>query len=272
MSTSAIRATTPAMAGREEVVMTQRLGPGPARKALSYAFMVLITLFFFAPILFMFIGSLKPSDKVLNGLGGFTPESLSFHNYTGVFDRFSSDATGHFWQFYFTSAIVAFFVVIGGLIVNSMFAYALARLQWRGRNWALVGVILLVILPFEAIAIPLFYLLNDFRNTYVVQFLPFIASAFSIYLFYTFFVGLPKQIEEAARVDGASPGRPTGSSCADVQAGVRDGDDPDIPVGLGFVPLAGAAWSATLSPALPLAIRSSRASRRVDWGQTSPSG
>ncbi len=204
MSTSAIRATTPAMAGREEVVMTQRLGPGPARKALSYAFMVLITLFFFAPILFMFIGSLKPSDKVLNGLGGFTPESLSFHNYTGVFDRFSSDATGHFWQFYFTSAIVAFFVVIGGLIVNSMFAYALARLQWRGRNWALVGVILLVILPFEAIAIPLFYLLNDFRNTYVVQFLPFIASAFSIYLFYTFFVGLPKQIEEAARVDGAS--------------------------------------------------------------------
>ena len=63
--------------------------------------------------------------------------------------------------------------------------------------------VLLVILPFEAIAVPLFYMLADYRNTYPVQFLPFIANAFSIYLFYTFFVGLPKQIEEAARVGGA---------------------------------------------------------------------
>ena len=57
-----------------------------------------------------------------------------------------------------------------------------------------------MILPFEAIAVPLFYMLADYRNTYPVQFLPFIAIAFSIYLFDTFFVGLPKQIEEAARV------------------------------------------------------------------------
>lgn len=201
MSTSA---ATPPFVGRQERVEVKRLGPGPGRKAISYVFMVLITLFFLAPILFMFIGSLKPTDKVLNGLGGFTPDHLSFHNYTGVFDRFNSDATGHFWQFYVTSLIVSFFVVIGGLIVNSMCAYALARLQWRGRNHVLVAIILLVILPFEAIAIPLFYLFNDFRNTYAIQFLPFVASAFSIYLFYTFFIGLPKQIEEAARVDGAS--------------------------------------------------------------------
>jgi multiple sugar transport system permease protein len=180
------------------------LGPGPMRKAVNYAAMVLLTVIFFAPIAFMFIGSFKPSDKVLNGLDGFTPESLSFDNYSGVFDRFNSEATGYFWQFYVTSLIVSFFVVVGGLIVNSMLAYALARLQWRGRNFVLVSVILLVILPFEAIAIPLFYLFNDIRNTYAIQFLPFIASAFSIYLFYTFFIGLPKQIEEAARVDGAS--------------------------------------------------------------------
>jgi multiple sugar transport system permease protein len=179
-------------------------GPGPTRKTLNYAAMVLLTVIFFAPIAFMFIGSFKPTDKVLNGLDGFTPESLSFENYSGVFDRFNSDATGYFWQFYVTSLIVSFFVVVGGLIVNSMLAYALARLQWRGRNFVLVSVILLVILPFEAIAIPLFYLFNDIRNTYAIQFLPFIASAFSIYLFYTFFIGLPRQIEEAARVDGAS--------------------------------------------------------------------
>src|SRR5439155_8570046 len=61
------------------------------------------------------------------------------------------------------------------------------------------------IIPFESIAVPLFYLLNGHRNTYYVQFLPFVASAFSIYLFYSFFTGLPRQLEEAARVDGAGP-------------------------------------------------------------------
>jgi multiple sugar transport system permease protein len=165
--------------------------------------MLVVTAFFVAPIVYMFIGSLKPTDKVLDGLGGYTPSNLSFDNYTGVMDRFNSDSTGHFGNFYLTSLIVTTVVVLGGLVINSMAAYALARLRWVGRDWVLLGVILLVILPFEAIAVPLFYLLNDYRNTYYVQFLPFVANAFSIYLFYTFFVGLPKQLDEAARVDGA---------------------------------------------------------------------
>src|SRR6476619_3592850 len=122
---------TPSLQAREEAVRVQKLGPSPWRKAGSYLVLIVLTLIFFGPILFMFIGSFKPSEKVLNGLGGFTPQSLSFDNYSGVFDRFNSDATGHFQQFYFTSLIVSFFVVVGGLVVNSMAAYALARLQWR---------------------------------------------------------------------------------------------------------------------------------------------
>lgn len=184
-----------------------RQGPRLLRKALSYGLMILVTLFFVAPILYMFIGSSKPADQVLNGLAGFVPENMSFNNYLGVFQRFNSDATGYFHNFYLTSLIVSVVVVLGGLVVNSMAAYALARLNWRGRNAVLLGVILLVIVPFEAIAVPLYYLLNGFRNTYYVQFMPFIANALSIYLFYTFFVGLPKQLEEAARVDGAGPWR-----------------------------------------------------------------
>lgn len=173
----------------------------------NYAVMTLITIIFVAPILYMFIGSLKPADQVLNGVAGFVPTNLSFDNYTGIFDRFQSDASGYFYQFYLTSLIVSTVIVVGGLVVNSMAGYALARLRWRGRNAVLLGVILLVIVPFEAIAVPLFYLLNDYRNTYAVQFFPFVANALSIYLFYTFFAGLPKQLEEAARVDGAGPWR-----------------------------------------------------------------
>lgn len=181
------------------------LGPGLGSRIGSYTLMILLTILFAAPILYMFVGSLKPTDKVLDGLNGFVPTGLSFDNYSKVLDRFSTDASGHFLDFYKTSLIVSIMIVLGGLVVNSMAAYALSRLRWKGRDVVLVAIILLVILPFEAIAVPLFYMLNDYRNTYWVQYVPFIANAFSIYLFYTFFAGLPKQLDEAARIDGAGP-------------------------------------------------------------------
>lgn len=177
----------------------------PAKRTLDYVVMTVISLVFAAPIFYMIIGSFKPSDKVLNGLAGFLPTDLSLDNYSGVFARFNDSSTGYFWGFFAVSFTVTVVAVVGGLIVNSLAAYSFARLQWRGKNLVFALVIALVILPFEAIAVPLFYMLNDQRNTVFVQFLPFIANAFSIYLFYTFFIGLPKQVEEAARIDGAGP-------------------------------------------------------------------
>jgi multiple sugar transport system permease protein len=176
-----------------------------AKKFFQYLSLTVVTAIFFAPIYYMIIGSFKPSDKVLDGLAGFLPRDLSFDNYVNVFTRFDSEATGYFWQFYATSITVSAVIVIGGLVVNSMAAFALARLRWRGQKAVMLLVVLLVILPFEAIAVPLFSLLGDYRNTLEVQFVPFIASAFSIFLFYTFFIGLPAEIQEAARLDGAGP-------------------------------------------------------------------
>lgn len=178
-----------------------------AGKATSYISLTIISMIFFAPIAYLLIGSFKPNNEVLAGLNGFIPQHLSFNNYIAIFNAFNSDATGYFWQFYLTSAIVATLIVIGGLIVNSMLAYSLARLKWRGRNVVLNVVVLLIVLPFEAIAVPLYDLLNPFRNTILVQAIPFIASAFSVYLFYTFFIGLPAEIQESARIDGAGPWR-----------------------------------------------------------------
>jgi multiple sugar transport system permease protein len=177
------------------------------KRVADYAVLTLITLFFIAPIAYMFIGSFKPSDEVFDGLAGFLPVHLSLDNYIGVFRRFDTASTGYFLNFYLVSAIVSGVIVVGGLVINSLAAYALARLRWRGRTFVLSMVVLLVILPFEAIVIPLFYMLNGLHDTIVVQFLPFVANAFSIYLFYSFFIGLPKQIEEAARSDGAGPWR-----------------------------------------------------------------
>jgi multiple sugar transport system permease protein len=195
---------------KKEVMRRIRRSRSPkkvAKTVLHYVFLTAITAIFFAPIAYMLIGSLKPTSEVLDGINGFALKDLSFNNYLQVFSTFNDESMGFLWRFYANSILVSFVIVFGGLVVNSMIAYALARLRWRGRNAVQVLVVLLVILPFEAIAIPLFYLLRDYRNTYFVQFLPFIASAFSIYLFYTFFIGLPLEIQESARIDGASPWR-----------------------------------------------------------------
>jgi multiple sugar transport system permease protein len=105
------------------------------------------------------------------------------------------------------SVIITSFIVGLGLVVNSLFGYALARMRFRGRKFVLAVVIALIIIPFEALAIPLLYMAAQVRwlDTYQVQILPFIANPLFIFLFYTFFLGIPKSLEEAARIDGAGP-------------------------------------------------------------------
>jgi multiple sugar transport system permease protein len=190
-----------------QVAAKKRRQRKSTKQALNYVFLSVVTLIFFAPIAYLLIGSFKPNNEVLSGLSGFIPQHLSFDNYLKVFKAFDSDATGYFWKFYVNSIIISLVIVLGGLVINSMLAYALARLRWAGRNVVLGFVVLLVILPFEAIAVPLFDLLNDYRNSLFGQYIPFIASAFSVFLFYTFFIGLSSEIQEAARIDGAGPWR-----------------------------------------------------------------
>lgn len=168
----------------------------------SYLMLTVLALLFIAPIVFMIVGSLKPDELVLSESGtfkAFLPEKVSFQNYWDVFERVD------FARFFFNSLFITGAIVLAGLLVNSLAAYAFARLRWRGRTILFALVLALMIIPLEAIAVPLFFqvTLLGWRNTYVAQILPFIANAFSIYLFYTFFIGLPKELEEAARVDGA---------------------------------------------------------------------
>lgn len=183
-------------------VTTRPSGRRVAAKTGSYVLLVLLSALMFAPVYYLLIGSFKPSGEVLDGFGGFLPVHLSFDNYRGVFAALSTEATGYFWRFMTNSVLISLVVVVGGLVVNSMAAYSFARLQWRGKNAVFLLVVLLIIVPFESVAVPLLYLLNGQRDTLTVQMIPFIANAFSIFLFYTFFLNLPKSVEEAARLDG----------------------------------------------------------------------
>jgi multiple sugar transport system permease protein len=172
-------------------------------RLLSHLLLIALALLFLAPVWMMLAGSLKPDAQVLTqagSLAGFMPHSLSLQNYADVFAR--SD----FLRFLLNSLFITGSIVICGLLVNALAAYAFARLRWRGRDLLFNLVLALMILPLEAIAVPLFYgvSLLGLRDTYLAQILPFIANAFSIFLFYSFFIGLPRELEEAARLDGAS--------------------------------------------------------------------
>ena len=173
------------------------------KRLLFFSALAAAALLFVAPILFMVAGSLKPDERVLveaGSLRAFWPEGASLQNYRDVFERVA------FGRFLFNSLFIALAVTALGLAVNAPAGYAFARLAWRGRKAAFALVTSLLIIPFEAIAVPLFYqaALLGWRDTYAVQIVPFAANAFSIYLFYTFFLGLPRELEEAARVDGAT--------------------------------------------------------------------
>jgi len=172
------------------------------KRVLGGISLLLVSLIYLAPVLFMFIGSLKPDADVLVQAGSWRalwPDTASLENYRNVIARVP------FGRYLFNSLFITVAIVAGGLLVNSLAGYAFSRLQFRGRNLLFAVVLALMIIPLEAIAVPLFYQVTLFgwRDTYIVQIIPFIANAFSIYLFYTYFLGLPKELEESARIDGA---------------------------------------------------------------------
>jgi multiple sugar transport system permease protein len=183
------------------------------RRVLGMVVRIVAAFVFGLPLLFMFISSFKPDIQIFADLGGiqaFLPVGdLSFDNYTGVFERVP------FATFLFNSIVISVLTVALGIVVNSMAAFALARLRFRGQKVALGIILATLIVPFEAIALPLLWEVNLLPNldsqgfyqgwldTYQVQIVPFIASAFSIFLFYQYFDSIPKELDEAATVDGA---------------------------------------------------------------------
>ncbi len=168
----------------------------------NYLLLSVMALIFIVPVLFMAVGSLKPEARVLSEMGSLSailPADIELQNYRDVFARIP------FARYLWNSALINGLIVGLGLLVNALAGYALARLQWRGRETMLAVILALLIIPFEAIAVPLFYQLSalGWRNDYLVQVFPFVANPLAIYLFYSFFLGLPRELEEAARVDGA---------------------------------------------------------------------
>ncbi|MGW8143843.1 MAG: carbohydrate ABC transporter permease [Anaerolineales bacterium] len=181
------------------------------RMGFTYLVMIILAVIFLFPIVFMLITSIKVDElQILSDVStiyAFIPRGeLGLDNYRQVFQNLE------FGRMLFNSTFIMVITVVLGLIVNSMIAYALSRLNFRGRQLLLAIIVALIIVPFEAVAVPLLLVVNNlpwfggatsWLDTYHVQIIPFIADAFSIFLFYQFFISIPKELEEAALVDGA---------------------------------------------------------------------
>ncbi len=178
---------------------------------LRYLLMILLGVFFLFPIVFMLMSSIKTNELQvvadMSSLRAFLPVGeTGLENYQTVFEQ-------EFGRMMLNSVIIMLLTVVMGLFFNSLIAYSLARLRFKGKNLLLSVIIALIIIPFEAVAIPLLVLVNKlpwfggattWLDSYHVQVIPFIADAFSVFLFYQFFINIPKELEEAALVDGAS--------------------------------------------------------------------
>ncbi|WP_031475566.1 carbohydrate ABC transporter permease [Streptomyces bicolor] len=183
----------------------------------GHAGRVVPALVFALPLLFMLVSSFKPDDQIFSDLGSlraFLPVgALSLDNYTGVFDRVPAA------RFLLNSVMISSITVVLGIIVNSLAAFALSRMRWPGRKAVLTAVIATLIVPFETFALPLVWWVNQlpllrvngfhlewttgWMDTYQVQIVPFVANAFSIFFFHQYFQSIPKELDEAAIVDGA---------------------------------------------------------------------
>lgn len=174
------------------------------RLTLDYLVMAFLAFIFIFPIVFMLITAIKENESQIlrdvSSLMAFVPYGeLGLKNFFDVFAR------QPFGRYMFNSTLIVSAVMIGGLFINSLAAYALARMRFRGRRILVAVIVALIIIPLEAVAIPMLLEVNRFGwlDTYHVQIIPFLGDAFQIFLFYQFFIGIPKDLEEAALVDGA---------------------------------------------------------------------
>ncbi len=184
----------------------------------QYGVMIILGCFFIFPLVFMIVSSFKGSNAQIFGdlrsARAFLPVGdVSLQNYRAVF------ANSNFPRYFMNSVAITTLVIVLSLFINSMAAFALSRMRWGGQQLILSIIIATLIIPGEAIIMPLLLLVSrlpslsfdggitlsqGWLNTYHVQIIPFITSAFSIFLFYQFFQDIPRDLDEAAMVDGAS--------------------------------------------------------------------
>lgn len=201
MSTTIERPVTLAP-GRPQARPRARRRFDPTRWLFFAAFLV-VTLVIMLPVIIIVLTAFKPVAEVNAYPPTLLPTTWTLDN----FDRIFSDLP--FLRLIGNSIVFAGGVTLLALAFDSLAAYALARLDFRGSNVLLIVIIASLMIPFQATLIPIYQLVSDLGwvNTFWGLILPRAADAFGIFFLRQFFVSLPRDLDNAARIDGASEWR-----------------------------------------------------------------
>lgn len=174
------------------------------QKILFYAGNTIIGIIFVSPLIWMISASLKPEAKIfanMNSIQTFVPEDASFDNFIEVFRRVD------LMNVFENTITYILLILVFDLLINSICGYALAKFRFKGRKLILSFVVALMVMPMEAILLPMYIEMSQLGwvNSLPALVVPSIAKCFSIYMFYNFFKDIPDDLLEAASIDGSSP-------------------------------------------------------------------
>jgi len=154
-----------------------------------------------APLAWMILSSLKPPEEVM----AFPPEWITPNTGTLV-NYMRATEVVNIWRVYLNSAIVTGGIIGASALLSAITAYALAKLEFPGREIFFMVILLMIMIPFHVILIPLYLIIRrmGFADSYLGVIFPFLVSPFNIFLFRQYFVTIPSDLIDAATIDGCN--------------------------------------------------------------------
>ena len=169
-------------------------------KILIYLFLILLALLFLVPVFYVMYNSLLPKRYI----GSFVMPSLwSLDNYKELFSEFP------IMKWYGNTAISTVAVVLGNIFFTPLAGYGLAKLRFPGRKVIFICLMLSMMIPGQLVLLPQYIMMAKMGlvNTLLAIILPYLSQSMFIFMSRQFFYGIPEELEEAARIDGAGPWR-----------------------------------------------------------------
>jgi ABC-type glycerol-3-phosphate transport system permease component len=170
------------------------------KRYLPYIVLYGVAFLWVIPVLWMADTAFKPQAEIFSIPPSWIPSHLSGEHVGRLF------AEWPFFRWMLNSLIVSLFVAGGSWIVSTLAAYSFARMQWRGRDTLFMILLVFVLLPWQVNVVPLFFMMTrfGFLNTFHGVALPMIAMPIGVFLLRQFFVNIPRELEDAARIDGCT--------------------------------------------------------------------
>lgn len=166
----------------------------------GYSILVLIAFSMLYPFFAMVSLSLADNSEIFSNVGKIFPTNLTLDNYRNVFKDIPLSL------YFFNSLVVALIATIGQVIFSSLAGYAFARMRFKYRDALFLIILITMLIPPQVNIIPLFFLMREMHliDTYQALILPALFGGFGIFLMRQYFLGLPKDLEESAKIDGCN--------------------------------------------------------------------